>query len=72
MMREIKLSHKLMLGMGVVIGFFSLLAFIWNVAETRYSYQKELLEKARVITSGLVATRRVIAENQDRINYDSR
>jgi len=68
---KMKLSLKLMLGMGIVVGFFSLLAFIWNVAETRHSSQKELLEKARVITSGLVATRRVIAENQDKINYDS-
>ena len=52
MVREIKLSQKLMLGMGIVIGVFSLIAFIWNVAETRYSYQKELLEKAHINWKG--------------------
>lgn len=43
----------------------------WHIFSIRRQTEKELLEQARVLAAQVLAVRKVMAENQHKINYDS-
>lgn len=70
MMKD-SLTHRFMLFTTIVVVFIMLINFIWDYHNQRAQATLEMHEKAQVITKQLIATREVIAKNQNRINYDS-
>ncbi|WP_028305468.1 ATP-binding protein [Desulfitobacterium sp. PCE1] len=65
------LTHRFMLFTTFVVVSIMLIHFTWDYRTQRAQATLEMHEKAQVITKQLIATREVIAKNQDRINYDS-
>ena len=65
------LTHRFMLFTTVIVVAIMLVHFIWDYQTQKAQATVEMHEKAQVITKQLIATREVIAKNQDRINYDS-
>jgi signal transduction histidine kinase len=57
--------------LSIIIAGLMTLSFIWNSMYLRQSEFQKLREKAHIITEQFVAMRFFIAQNQDRINYDS-
>lgn len=55
----------------IVVVFVMLINFYLDYHTTKAQATLEMHEKAQVITKQLIATREVIAKNQDKINYDS-
>lgn len=60
-----------MLGLVAALCLITGLQLAVDYREQQQRVHSELLEKSRVITEEMVATREFIARNQDRINYDS-
>lgn len=65
------ISLRLMAGVTIVLVGVMTLGFWWDVAATRREAMADFRDKAAVIAQQMVATRAVIARNQDRINSDS-
>lgn len=65
------LTNRFMMFTTLVVVFIMLVHFTWDYRTQRAQATLEMHEKAQVITKQLIATREVIAKNQDRINYDS-
>lgn len=64
------LSNRLLLGLGVIIVAFTAISVAWDIYEIRQEAEREMIQRARVVTQELVALRAVIASNQDKINTD--
>ncbi|MEL1134577.1 ATP-binding protein [Desulfitobacterium sp. THU1] len=65
------LTYRFMMFTTIVVVFIMLINFAWDYHTQRDQATLEMHEKAQVITKQLIATREVIAKNQDRINYDT-
>lgn len=65
------LTNRFMMFTTLVVVSIMLIHFTWDYRTQRAQATLEMHEKAQVITKQLIATREVIAKNQDRINYDS-
>lgn len=65
------ISSRLMAGVTIVLVGVMTLGFWWDMAATRREAMADFRDKAAVIAQQMVATREIIARNQDRINRDS-
>ncbi|MEA4902466.1 c-type heme family protein [Desulfitobacterium sp.] len=65
------LIYRFMFFTTIVVVVIMSMNFIWDYKSKKTQAIVEMHEKAEVITEQLIATREVIAKNQDLINYDS-
>lgn len=65
------LSVRFMVSMAIVITVVMTISLLWNIRQYSNQAEEEMRDKAAVIGRQFIATRSVIAVNQDKINSDS-
>lgn len=71
-MERYSVSYRLVIGILAIVLLANVVLFAWTMHWERQQALTDLREKTAVIAGQLVATRQFVADNQDRINYDSR
>ena len=66
------LSIRFMVSMAAVVTVVMTINLIWNINQYNRQAEEEMREKATVISRQFIATRAIIAANQENINSDSR
>ncbi|ADG82059.1 integral membrane sensor signal transduction histidine kinase [Thermincola potens JR] len=66
-----KVGTKLVRSTSLVLFFMMGIGIIWNIYSQTKQARIELLEQGRVLAAQVLAVRRVLAENQHKINYDT-
>ncbi len=72
MAKNTRIGSRLVRSTSLVLAVVMACGIVWNIYSQKKQAQLELLENSRILAQQVLALRKVTAENQPRINYDSR
>ena len=67
-----RLSVRFMMSMAAIVSVLMTINLLWNISQYNKQAEEEMRDKAAVIGRQFIATRLVVASNQDKINSDSK